>query len=140
MYKKAISFLSILLATLMMLYSTTLPVFAYDTSNEESLMYTQASPRFTTISNTVVDFTISGLNSTSKATLMSYYSTNLKIVIELQKEKGSGYETIETWTKTGTGTSLILSESRLINVLSNYRIKVTFTAGSESTYMYKYPA
>lgn len=124
----------------MMLYSTTLPVFAYDTLNEESLVYTQVSPRFTTISNTVVDFTISGLNSTSKATLMSQYSTNLKIVIELQKEKSSGYETIETWTKTGTGTSLILSESRLINILSNYRIKVTFTAGSESIYMYKYPA
>lgn len=96
-------------------------------------------PCFTTIQSVSTSFTISGLNSTSSVLLASKVSTSLYIKIELQKEKSSGYETIETWTKSGTGTSLILEETRLINVFSNYRIKVTCTAGSESHIKYDYP-
>ena len=96
-------------------------------------------PCFTTISSISTSFVISGLNSTSTVTLKSQVSTNLSIKIELQKEKSSGYETIETWTKSGTGYSLLLEETRLINVFSNYRIKVTCTAGSESHVTYDYP-
>lgn len=96
-------------------------------------------PCFTTISSVSTSFVISGLNSTSTVTLKSQVSTSLSIKIELQKEKSSGYETIETWTKTGTGISLLLEETRLINVFSNYRIKVTCTAGSETHTKYDYP-
>ncbi len=96
-------------------------------------------PCFTTISSISTSFVISGLNSTSTVTLKSQVSTNLSIKIELQKEKSSGYETIETWTKSGTGYSLLLEETRLINIFSNYRIKVTCTAGSESHVTYDYP-
>lgn len=96
-------------------------------------------PCFTTISSVTTSFVISGLNSTSTVALTSKVSTNLSIKIELQKEKSSGYETIETWTKSGTGVSLLLEETRLINVFSNYRIKVTCTAGSESHVKYDYP-
>ena len=96
-------------------------------------------PCFTTISSVSTSFVISGLNSTSTVTLISKVSTSLSIKIELQKEKSSGYETIETWTKSGTGYSLLLEETRLINVFSNYRIKVTCTAGSESHVKYDYP-
>lgn len=96
-------------------------------------------PCFTTISSISTSFVISGLNSTSTVTLKSQVSTNLSIKIELQKEKSSGYETIETWTKSGTGYSLGLEETRLINIFSNYRIKVTCTAGSESHITYDYP-
>lgn len=96
-------------------------------------------PRFTTISSVTTSFSISGLNSTSSVVLIAKTSTSLSIKIELQKEKSSGYETIETWTKTGTGTSLGLEETRLINVFSNYRIKVTCKAGSETHTKYDYP-
>ena len=96
-------------------------------------------PCFTTISSVSTSFTISGLNSTSSVALVAKTSTSLYIIIELQKEKSSGYETIETWTKSGTGKSLLLEETRLINVFSNYRIKVTCTAGSESHIKYDYP-
>ena len=96
-------------------------------------------PCFTTISSVSTSFVISGLNSTSTVTLKSQVSTSLSIKIELQKEKSSGYETIETWTKSGTGISLLLEETRLINVFSNYRIKVTCTAGSETHVTYDYP-
>ena len=96
-------------------------------------------PCFTTIGSVSTSFVISGLNSTSTVALTSKVSTSLSIKIELQKEKSSGYETIETWTKSGTGVSLALEESRLINVFSNYRIKVTCTAGGESHVKYDYP-
>ena len=96
-------------------------------------------PCFTTIDAVATSFTISGLNSTSSVLLTSKVSTSLYIKIELQKEKSSGYETIETWTKSGTGTVLSLEETRLINIFSNYRIKVTCTAGSETHTKYDYP-
>lgn len=96
-------------------------------------------PCFTTISSVSTSFTISGLNSTSFVALKSQYSTSLSIKIELQKEKSSGYETIETWTKSGTGVHLALEETRLINVFSEYRIKVTCKAGSETHVTYDYP-
>lgn len=96
-------------------------------------------PCFTTIDAVATSFTISGLNSTSSVLLTSKVSTSLYIKIELQKEKSSGYETLETWTKSGTGTVLSLEETRLINVFSNYRIKVTCTAGSETHTKYDYP-
>ena len=96
-------------------------------------------PCFTTIDSVSTSFTISGLNSTSYVLLTTQYSTSLYIKIELQKEKSTGYETIETWTKSGTGTYLMLEEDRLINILSDYRIKVTCTAGSETHVTYDYP-
>lgn len=102
--------------------------------NESTIM-----PRWSTISSVSTTFVISGLNSTSTVTLVSQYSTSLYIKIELQKEKSTGYETIETWTKTGTGVVLSLEEKRLINVLADYRIKVTCTAGGETHVTYDYP-
>ena len=96
-------------------------------------------PCFTTISSVATSFTIIGLNSTSSVSLTAKTSTSLYIKIELQKEKSSGYETIETWTKSGTGYTLVLEETRLINVFSDYRIKVTCKAGSETHTTYDYP-
>ena len=139
LYKKANSFLSILLSVILVLCSTVYPVFAFDMSNENLETY-QVTPRYTTISNIQARFSIDGLTATTTATLVSLYSTNLKIVVELQKNKSTGYETIETWTKTGSGTLLSIEESRLINILSDYRVRITYTAGSESTTIYRYPA
>ena len=96
-------------------------------------------PCFTTIQSVSTVFTISGLNSTSTVMLRAKTSTSLYIKIELQKEKSSGYETIETWTKSGNGVTLTLEETRLINVFSDYRIKVTCTAGGETHVTYDYP-
>ena len=96
-------------------------------------------PRFSVIQSVGTSFTISGLNSTSTVVLSAKYSTSLYIKIELQKEKSTGYETIETWTKSGTGTVLVLEEDRLINVFADYRIKVTCTAGGETHVTYDYP-
>ena len=125
--------LSIILILTMLVSIFSISAFA-ETSEE-----TVVTPRFTTISSVATSFTISGLNSTSSVILSAKTSTSLYIKIELQKEKSSGYETIETWTKSGTGRNLSLEETRLINVFSEYRIKVTCKAGSETHVTYDYP-
>lgn len=103
-----------------------------DTDNSIELMYT-------TIETNTSSLTISGIKAKCAASLRSKKSTTLKIKMELQKKKSSGYETVETWTGSKTGTYLSMSESRNINILCDYRLKVTFTAGTESTTVYKYP-
>ena len=59
--------------------------------------------------------------------------------MELQKVKSGTYTTIETWSTSETGTTITITETRLINVLATYRLKVTFTAGSETIVRYAYP-
>lgn len=140
MYKKANSFLSILLVIILLFRSVNIPVYAIDYSSQNAVNSTQITPKFSIIAKTTTSFSITGLNANVSTTLTSNSSVSLNIKVELQKEKSSGYETIETWTKSGTGTYLNFEKTRLINLLSNYRIKVTFTAGSESTTIYRYPA
>lgn len=96
------------------------------------------SPYFVNISNYSTNLNISGIKAECSATVKAVKTVNLKIKMELQKEKSSGYETVETWSSSKTGTYLAMSESRLINVLYDYRLKVTFTAGSETEIVYKY--
>lgn len=129
--KKSIS----LLLILAMLFS----IFAINSSAATVDEDYGVMPCFTTISSVATSFTISGINSTSTVVLNAQYSTSLYIKIEFQKEKSTGYETLETWTKSGTGVSLILEETRLINILCDYRIKVTCTAGGETHVKYDYP-
>lgn len=129
--KKSLSIVLILT----MLFS----VFAINSSAVIVEEETTIMPRFSVINSISTVFSISGINSTSSVVLTSKYSTSLYIKIELQKEKSTGYETIETWTKSGTGTALGLEETRLINIFSDYRIKVTCKAGSETYTVYDYP-
>ncbi len=96
-------------------------------------------PRWSVISSVGTSFVISGLNSTSTVSLSAQYSTSLYIKIEFQKEESTGYKTLETWEKSGTGTYLLLEENRLINIFADYRIKVTCTAGGETHVKYDYP-
>ncbi len=98
----------------------------------------EVAPLFLNLSNHSEKFEISGIRAECKAKLHANNSVPLKIKMELQKEKSKGYETVETWTSSKTGTVLAMPESRNINVLCNYRLKVTFTSGSETEVVYKY--
>lgn len=109
------------------------------TVNAASMQEDEISPCYVTISNTVSYMNISGIKANCYASVTSDYSTSLSIKIELQKKKSNGYETIETWSANKTGSYLELSKSRNINLLSDYRIKVTFKADQESSVSYKYP-
>lgn len=82
---------------------------------------------------------ISGITATCTAGLGAMYSTNLSIKMELQKLSSGTYSTIKTWSTSKTGTSLDLEGTKLINVLSTYRLKTTFTAGNETVVVYSNP-
>lgn len=97
------------------------------------------SPLYTTIETNTAYISISGIKATCNATVTSQYSAQLKIKMELQKEKSNGYETIETWTSSKYGYSMSYTESRNINIFCDYRLKATITAGSETIVVYDYP-
>lgn len=82
---------------------------------------------------------IRGITATCSAELKSNSSLRLTIKMELQKKKSGVYGTIKTWSAGKTGTALSVSEKRAINLLSDYRLKTTFTAGSENKVAYAYP-
>lgn len=109
------------------------------TVNAATMHEDEISPCYVTISNTVSYMNISGIKANCYASITSDYSTALSIKMELQKKKSNGYETIETWSTNKNGSYLELSKSRNINLLSDYRIKVTFKADKETSISYKYP-
>lgn len=131
MIKKSLSVVLILT----MLFS----VFAINSSAANAEEESTIMPRWSVISGIGTSFVISGLNSTSTVSLSAKYSTSLYIKIEFQKEESTGYKTLETWEKSGTGTYLLLEETRLINIFADYRIKVTCTAGGETNVSFDYP-
>lgn len=133
--KYVIKIISLLLALFCLCSSM---VFGQAKSAQAAMPET-AVPYFTTISSTTHSINISGIKATCTATVRSQKSTTLKLKMELQKKKSGAYSTIETWEHSKTGVSLSASESRNINILSDYRLKTTFTAGSESTVSYAYP-
>ncbi len=98
------------------------------------------TPLAVNISRHSESFEISGIKATCKATLKADKSMKLTIKMEFQKEKSNGYETVETWTTSKTGIALTMTESRNINIFCDYRLKITYTAGSETVVAYRYPA
>lgn len=98
------------------------------------------SPQYITILDNSTCIRINGIKATCTTTLSAKQPTSLKIKMELQKEKSNGYETVETWTSSKNGVTLAMSESRNINIFSDYRLKATFTAGSETVVVYDYPS
>ena len=97
------------------------------------------NPRYNNITACSCELYISGINSTSEARLQTGNSMMIAIKMELQKLKDGSYTTVKTWTDSRTGTVLTMSENRLINIFATYRLKVTFTAGSETVVSYAYP-
>lgn len=122
---------SMILSLLIIFTGTTVCSAAVKPENE-------ISPYYVNIDGKSANISISGIKANCTATLRSKNSVLLKIKMELQKEKSNGYETVETWTSNKTGTYLTMSESRNINVLCDYRLKVTFTAGNETEVVYRY--
>lgn len=124
-------FVLIVLSFLMIFGNVTVANAADNHDNE-------VAPLYVNILSHRENIEISGIKAKCSAKLYAKNSVPLKIKMELQKEKSKSYETVETWTSSKTGTLLSVSESRNINVLCNYRLKVTFTAGKETVVVYKY--
>jgi hypothetical protein len=122
-----------MLLSFLMIFSSTFVSSATVDANDSDI-----SLCYVNIDYTTVTLTFSGIKAECYATMNTDKSIALKIKMELQKKKSSGYETVKTWTSSKTGTFISMSESRNINILCDYRLKVTFTAGSETTVVYKY--
>ncbi len=119
----------------MMLISCNTCVSAAVADDDDSI----AVPFYTTIDTNSAYILINGIKATCNVTVTSRITTSLYIKMELQKEKSSGYETVETWTKSKYGPGMSYTESRYINIFSSYRLKATITAGSETIVVYDYP-
>lgn len=126
--------LSVFMALGLLLGNTTVG-YAFD-----SYIGGEIEQPYVNISKNTAQISISGITATCKAQLKANKSMSLKIKMELQKKKSSGYETVETWSSSKSGTLISMSKSRNINILCDYRLKVTYTAGSETTTSYAYPA
>ena len=96
----------------------------------------EVAPLYVNILSHRESIEISGIKAKCTAKLKSQNSVPLKIKMELQKEKSKTYETVETWTSSKTGTVLAMSESRNINVVCKYRLKVTFISIDELSIFY----
>lgn len=128
--------IALLMALIVLLCSSSVANASIPENSSEN----QIIPMYVNINSNQSSIIISGIKATCYAKLTSKISTTLKIKMECQKKKSSGYVTVQTWTKSKTGNSLALTGSRNINILYDYRLKVTFTAGSETVTTYKYPA
>lgn len=135
MSKRVLKVMSFIMALVLMLSTSSLAFATEETTPADDEIIT----RYTTISNTSTAITISGITATCSGRVTAKYKTTLKIKLELQKKKSSGYETVKTWSGTKSNTtSYALEGSRAINILSKYRVKATYTAGSETTTIYAY--
>ena len=132
MKKTSFKILSVILALLMALSIGTAAFAEPDDSSDIE------NTRFSVINSTATTFSISGLTANCSGQLTAKYSTSLKIKMELQKLSSGSYSTVKTWNKSVTGISTGISGSKVINPLSTYRLKVTYTAGSETHVTYKY--
>ncbi len=125
--------------SIVLIFTMLFSVFAINSSASEVEDEYPVMPCWSVIDGVGTSFTISGLVATATVSLSSQRSTSLYIKIEFQKEESTGYKTLETWEKSGTGTMLLLEETRLVNIFADYRIKVTCTAGGETFTTFDYP-
>lgn len=125
------TFVSILLSFLILIGMTSIANASVNGNNE-------LAPCYINIANKSESITISSIKATCAASMSTNRTMRLTIKMELQKKKSNGYETVKTWTSSKTGTTLSMSESRNINALCTYRLKVTYTAGNEQVVAYKY--
>lgn len=124
--------LCVLLAAVMLFC----PLCALASETEDD---TVISPRFAVIDSVSGWIQISGITANCYAEMTTKSSVSMSITMELQKYSSGAYATVQTWNASGTGRSLSDSESKTINILYDYRLKITYKAGTETSVDYKYP-
>lgn len=83
------------------------------------------------------------LSSTMKAEAKGNSQvTKIKIKMELQKESGGSYTTVQTWEETFNSRTASKTVSKATSPFSTYRLKTTITAyagsNTETIYLYAY--
>lgn len=119
-----------------MLVLCTLPAIALDEQDNEPPI---TEVPYSTIGTAYASLTISGSTANCYSKLTAQKSSSLKIKMTLQKKSGSTWSNVQSWSTSKTGTSLTLSKTKTVTSGGTYRLKVTFTAGSETVSQTVYP-
>lgn len=135
MTKRIIAFL---LAFVFVLTACSVGFLAFAEGSDSSSDKTEPT-RYSVIDSKASSIVISGVTAKCSGSVIAKYSTNLRITLELQKLSSGSYSTVKTWTDSRTGVTITVSGSKVINVFSTYRLKVTTQAGNETVIEYKYP-
>lgn len=128
--------LSVVLTGLMLVVCA-LPVFAAD--EQESAEPIVPPTRYTVIRSKSASVSVSGTTASCYAKLTAQSSATLTIKMTLQKKSGSTWSNVQSWTASKTGTSLTMSKTKTVTSGGTYRMKATFTAGSETVSQTVYP-
>lgn len=112
---------------------------SYESVKAEDNEY-EIMPCFTTIMSETYDIQINGLQATLTASIIPKYTTSLQITLELQKYTSGSWKTDKMWVATAYDDYLITEGKKLINIFSDYRLKVTFKADQETSVRYRYPS
>ena len=130
------NFFSLLLSGLLVIVCL-LPAFALD--EEAPAEPIDPEVPYVTIGDYNASIRISGKTATCTVTLTSQSVASLKVKMVLQKKSGSTWNNVQTWSGSKTGSSLTLSKTKSVTSGGTYRLKVTFTAGSETVSQTVYP-
>lgn len=127
--------LSIILTGFMLAFCA-LPVFALD---EQSNQTSGIGVRYVTIDAPYSSISVSGSTASCYSKLTAKKSVALKIKMTLQKKSGTTWSNVQSWSASKNGTSLTLSKTKSVASGGTYRLKVVFTAGSETVNQTVYP-
>lgn len=117
-------FISIMIASLMLIFCS-VPGYAYaDNVITDPDMSTIISPRFIGISLISADLSINSLGRTtcSGSVTPSSDSYTTVLTVKLQKQNGSSWSTIKSWSDTNTGIEGVIIEKHYYVTSGTYRV------------------
>lgn len=98
-----------------------------------------AQPYYVNISSIAGNIYISGVKVYLNTTVVAKNSnSNIAITQYLERKDGSSYTIVDYWSDSCTGSVLEMNNSRLCNVLKEYRLRAVVTVGTEKTTIYRY--
>lgn len=71
-------------------------------------------------------------------TVVANVKTDIKILMCLERLDNGIYIPVADWQKSGKGTSLNVSASKIHNILKKYRLRAVVTVGGEKATIYRY--
>ncbi|MGN0005011.1 MAG: hypothetical protein ACI37Z_03390 [Candidatus Gastranaerophilaceae bacterium] len=98
-----------------------------------------AQPYYVNISSIAGNIYISGVKVYLNTTVVAKNSnSNIAVTQYLERKDGSSYTIVDYWSDSCTGSILEMNNSRLCNVLKEYRLRAVVTVGTEKTTIYRY--
>lgn len=141
--KKFKKFAALILSVLMLLgCDKTIAYAGTPIENEPAIMQTyemSAQPYYVNISSITGDIYISGVKVYLNTTVVAKKAnSSIAMTQYLERKDGSSYTIVDFWSDSCTGSILEMNNSRVCNVLKEYRLRAVVTVGTEKTTVYRY--